>query len=193
MLPLNGGEKVPKWFCALTGEGGRKKRIWLLLGIGALLCFLVAFWPFGQSETSAQPAVSQSQDSFQEQYRQNLQTQVEELLGQMDGVGQVKVYLTLSTTQQTQYQSDSSRQTDRTTGGDQSSYQDSADQQVVLVEDDQGNSKALVSSVKLPKVQGVAVICDGGDSPTVQKNISDAVGALLDIGASQISIARRAG
>ena len=111
----------------------------------------------------------------------------------MAGVGQVKVYLTLSSTQQTQYQSDSSRQTDRTTGTEQSSYQENAEEQVVLVEDDQGNSKALISSVKLPKVQGVAVICDGGDSPAVQKNISDAVSALLDIGASQISIARRAG
>ena len=123
----------------------------------------------------------------------SLQTQVEELLGQMAGVGQVKVYLTLSSTQQTQYQSDSSHQTDRTTGTEQSSYQENAEEQVVVVEDDQGNSKALVSSVKLPKVQGVAVICDGGDSPAVQKNISDAVSALLDIGASQISIARRAG
>ena len=184
---------MPKWFCALTGEGGRKKRVWLLLGVGAVLCLLVAFWPFGQKEASSQSTSSQSQDSFEEQYRLSLQTQVEDLLGQMAGVGQVKVYLTLSTTQQTQYQSDSSRQTDRKTGGEQSSYQDSTDEQVVLVEDDAGNSKALVSSVKLPKVQGVAVICDGGDNPTVQKNISDAVSALLNIGASQISIARRAG
>lgn len=184
---------MPKWFCALAGEGGRKKRVWLLLGCGALLCLLVAFWPFGQGEVSSQAAVSQTQDSFEEEYRLSLQTQVEELLGQMAGVGQVKVYLTLSTTQETQYQSDSSRQTDQTTGSQQSSYQDSAEQQVVLVEDDAGNSKALVSSVKLPTVQGVAVICDGGDSPTVQKNISDAVSALLNIGASQISITRRAG
>ncbi len=184
---------MPRWLSAFTGEGGRKKRVWLLLGCGAFLCLLVAFWPFGGEETSATPTVSQTQDDFQEQYRQNLQAQVEELLREMDGVGQVKVYLTLSSTQQTEYQSDSTRQTDRTTGGEQSSYQDSAEEQVVLVEDDQGNAKALVSSVTLPKVQGVAVICDGGDSPTVQKNISDAVSALLDIGASQISIARRAG
>ncbi|HIR40213.1 MAG TPA: hypothetical protein IAB36_00075 [Candidatus Egerieicola pullicola] len=184
---------MPKWLCALTSEGGRKKRVWLLLGVGALLCLLVAFWPFGEQKTAPQPTTSQSQDSFEEQYRLSLQTQVEELLGQMAGVGQVKVYLTLSSTQQTQYQSDSSRQTDRITGTEQSSYQENAEEQVVLVEDDQGNSKALISSVKLPKVQGVAVICDGGDSPAVQKNISDAVSALLDIGASQISIARRAG
>lgn len=184
---------MPKWFCALAGEGGRKKRVWLLLGCGALLCLLVAFWPFGQGEVSSQATPSQTQDSFEEEYRLSLQTQVEELLGQMAGVGQVKVYLTLSTTQQTQYQSDSSRQTDQTTGSQQSSYQDSTEQQVVLVEDDAGNSKALVSSVKLPAVQGVAVICDGGDSPTVQKNISDTVSALLNIGASQISITRRAG
>ena len=151
---------------------------------------LLAFW---RTENCSSTHHLPVQDSFEEQYRLSLQTQVEELLGQMAGVGQVKVYLTLSSTQQTQYQSDSSRQTDRTTGTEQSSYQENAEEQVVLVEDDQGNSKALISSVKLPKVQGVAVICDGGDSPAVQKNISDAVSALLDIGASQISIARRAG
>lgn len=184
---------MPKWLCALTGEEGRRRRVWLLLGSGALLCLLVAFWPFGKEEASTSSAVSQTQDDFQEQYRLSLQTQVEELLGEMEGVGRVKVYLTLSSTQKTQYQSDSSRQTDRTDGEAQTAYQDSAEQQVVLVEDDQGNSKALVSSVLLPQVQGVAVVCDGGDSPTVQKRISDAVSALLNIGASQISIARRAG
>ncbi len=188
-----GVKGMPKWFCALAGEEGRKKRVWLLLGGGALLCLLVAFWPFDQKETSSESSASQTQDSFEEEYRLSLQAQVEELLNQMDGVGEAKVYLTLSTTQETQYQSDTSRQTDQSTGSEQSSYQDSTEQQVVLVEDDAGNTKALVSSVKLPKVQGVAVVCDGGDSPTVQKNISDAVSALLNIGASQISISRRAG
>ena len=67
---------MPKWFCALAGEGGRKKRVWLLLGCGALLCLLVAFWPFGQGEVSSQAAVSQTQDSFEEEYRLSLQTQV---------------------------------------------------------------------------------------------------------------------
>ena len=65
---------MPKWFCALAGEGGRKKRVWLLLGCGALLCLLVAFWPFGQGEVSSQATPFQTQDSFEEEYRLNLQT-----------------------------------------------------------------------------------------------------------------------
>ena len=102
---------MPKWLCALTSEGGGKNGSGCCWGGGrcsACWCLL----PFGEQKTAPQPTTSQSQDSFEEQYRLSLQTQVEELLGQMAGVGQVKVYLTLSSTQQTQYQSDSSRQTE---------------------------------------------------------------------------------
>ena len=51
-------------------------------------------------------------------------------------------------------------------------------------------SGSRIISVSPPRVLGVGVVCEGGGSGEVSERITDAVGALFDIGANRISVTK---
>lgn len=51
-------------------------------------------------------------------------------------------------------------------------------------------SGSRIVSVSPPRVLGVGVVCEGGGSGEVSERITDAVGALFDIGANRISVTK---
>ena len=50
------------------------------------------------------------------------------------------------------------------------------------------SSRGEVSAVRYPQVCGVAVVCKGGNVPTIEKELADLIGAVLGISAAQISV-----
>ena len=55
-----------------------------------------------------------------------------------------------------------------------------------------GNTAGLIETVYAPEVLGVAVVCTGGDDPTVQADITALVQALTDVGTHHITVAKMA-
>ena len=62
----------------------------------------------------------------------------------------------------------------------------------IILQSNGSRDEGLVIKVIQPKIRGVAIVCEGGDSAYVQQRITQAVTAVLDIGASRVSIARMA-
>jgi stage III sporulation protein AG len=50
------------------------------------------------------------------------------------------------------------------------------------------SSRGEVSAVRYPQVCGVAVVCKGGNVPTIEKELADLIGAVLGISSAQISV-----
>ena len=74
---------------------------------------------------------------------------------------------------------------------DSSSDKTSKDYQNQYVIVDNGKTKeALVKKVLKPSVTGVIVVCEGGNSLSVQEKILTAVSAVLDLSTNKICVAK---
>ena len=106
--------------------------------------------------------------------------QLAQILAQIEGVGRVKVMLTVAEGEKTLYQSDESIST-----GDNSS---SVRKETILISDGNRNQQALVTQVLSPKYKGAVVVCQGADIPAVKWAIVEAVSKATGLGADQISV-----
>lgn len=106
--------------------------------------------------------------------------QLEELLAQIDGAGEVQVMLTELTGERTVYQ----------TNDDDSSSKESSssNKEAVIITDSQRNQVGLVKQIIPPTYQGAVIVCEGADDPTVRLAIVNAVSNLTGLGANQISV-----
>ena len=68
------------------------------------------------------------------------------------------------------------------------SSRESKDKYVIV--DGTGEEKGIVVRVREPEIRGVAVVCEGAGSQTVQQQIVRTVTALLGISSAQVSVAK---
>lgn len=153
-------------------------RVLVVLGIvGVLLICLSEFITFTPKPEDAQ-SETQTAD-----FCENTEEKLESILAQMQGAGRVQVMVTLESSDEKIYAADA--KTDTKSGAD--SQQKSTDEKYVLIDSNNGDDGILLKT-NAPKVKGVIVVCDGGDDPSVVKQITDAVSAALGIGANRISV-----
>lgn len=163
------GEGTTFDFRALLEKQNRTRLAVVLGGAAMLLLLLSELLPATPSES---PAVSASQASA---YREQLEAQLQDLIGQIDGAGATTVMVTLETGEETVYATDT-----------QSGQTQSQETHVLL---DDGT--ALAQTVYYPQVCGVAVVCDGGGDVRVAARITELVRALLDISSTRICVEQR--
>lgn len=163
------GEGTTFDFRALLEKQNRTRLAVVLGGAAMLLLLLSELLPATPSEI---PAASASQASA---YREQLEAQLQDLIGQIDGAGATTVMVTLETGEETVYATDT-----------QSGQTQSQETHVLL---DDGT--ALAQTVYYPQVCGVAVVCDGGGDVRVAARITELVRALLDISSTRICVEQR--
>ena len=110
----------------------------------------------------------------------NIEEELEEILKQTDGVGNVKVLLTKGEGEETIYQTDTesaNKETERTKRSN-----------TVTVTDSDRSQTGLVKQVNPPTYLGAVIVCQGGDNPQVQLKVIDAVSKATGLGANCISV-----
>jgi stage III sporulation protein AG len=117
-----------------------------------------------------------SQTEELDRYRSKMKQELVELLGQVQGVGTVEVMLTLKAS------------TEKVTLKDSTDKGDSTQEETVLIEDSDKNSSPYVLQEKEPELEGVVIVCDGGDDVSVKKEITEAVSALFQIETHKIKV-----
>lgn len=154
-----------------------KKRVNVLVVAGLTGLILLAFSEWIPQEDSKRPeAVQPSEQSSYQDYAAELETELQQLIGKVDGVGAVQVMVTLESGEQNAYATDS-----------QSDAEGEYTRDHVLV----GNG-GLLETVYTPKILGVAVVCEGGEKPSVQNQVSALVAALTGVGSNHITVAKMA-
>lgn len=159
---------------------GEKKLLNLTVAAGILGMLLIGIseWiPECQPEQAAETESTVSALSAEE-YASELETRLETLIQQMEGAGNVRVMVTMAESSRTVYA------TDTETDGNGSTRSEH------LLLADGSSPPALVETTQLPQVQGVAVLCEGGDNAAVQARITEMVDVLTGAGASHISVER---
>ena len=157
--------------------GPMKLGIVLLCGI---LLILLSYGKGGsagennEAETGAVPVEDQQTDM--EQYKIKREQELKELLQKVDGVGKVELMLTLKGSNE------------KVTLKDNTYKGEDTEEETVLIEDSDRNSSPYILQEKEPEVEGVVIVCEGGEDAATKREISEAVCALFQIESHKIKI-----
>lgn len=154
-----------------------------LLGMGLILCSeLLA----GEEPKKSEPAMKQPEQQNAQQSEQQLQQRLEEIISQIDGVGECSVMLTFEESERSVYavEDSVSQEQDRQTNSGSSSSQ----KRLVLIEDGEGGNQPVLEKTVRPQVNGVVVVCQGAKSMTVCQQVTEAVTTVLGIRSTQVCV-----
>lgn len=164
---------------ALCRRTGRTTWILVMGTAGMLLIFLSGLGgeePAAQQPEPVQTGSQQTEDAYQAAAEQELT----ELLGQIRGVGRVHVLLRISGSETQVYAREEKTETDGSRTSRESRH--------VLLGSGSTQS-ALVEQTQAPRITGVVVVCEGGDSIQVKEQIYQAVSVACSISTAQIYVA----
>ena len=139
------------------------------IGAAALVGIILLVLPTGERQETKAAEGKASVD---------LEREMEEILANIQGVGQVKVLLTEDTDGTLQLARDM-----EVSG--ESEYSSST---VVL--EGEGGDEPLVVQTVYPAYRGALVVCSGGEDPAVKLTVTEAVAALTGLTSDRITVAK---
>ena len=179
-----------KFLAALHKMKREQMIIWLLL----LALAVVIFWPVdsGQEDVPAETVEQEETDAGTAGPEQAMEQALADTLAQVEGVGAVRVALTLESTNKKIVEKDvpDSQSSETRQSGDETSESSSSSQEETTVyeRDSSGGETPFVISEEFPAVRGVLVVAEGGDNPVVVQEIQEAVMALFHVEAHKIKV-----
>lgn len=110
----------------------------------------------------------------------SMEQRLEEILGQIEGAGKVRVLLTERTGERYRYQSDE----DITDTTDSTASR----RDTVIITDSDRSQQGLLCQIDPPEYRGAVVICQGAERASVRLAIVQAVSNATGLGADRISV-----
>ena len=136
---------------------------------------------------------SQNIEISGDDYCEKLEKRLEDLISKIDGIGEVKVMITLKATEEkivlteVSYEKNDENNTDSSgVVNTKNSYKE--DRVVVYEEGSDGNKVPYVTKEKAPEIEGIAVIAEGGNNADNVLKISEIAQALFGISSHKISV-----
>lgn len=145
-----------------------------------------------QTETTNSSG-SQNIEISGDDYCEKLEKRLEDLISKIDGIGEVKVMITLKATEEkivlteVSYEKNDENSTDSSgVVNTKNSYKE--DRVVVYEEGSDGNKVPYVTKENAPEIEGIAVIAEGGNNADNVLKISEIAQALFGISSHKISV-----
>lgn len=165
-------DKLKDFYRRLTGS---KKAMTIAAALGIAGMIMILFSGGKEDEIQQENVPEAPEERVWTDYCSDTERRLEELLSAIDGVGEVKVMITVSSTEEYIYAQAESVNGDR------------KENEYVTVRTEKGE-EALLKQVNTPVITGVAAVCEGGRSDKVREEIYRTVTAVLDIPASRIYV-----
>ncbi|MGN1166252.1 MAG: stage III sporulation protein AG [Lachnospiraceae bacterium] len=188
----------------------RKDQLMILLLVGVL--FLVITIPTGNEKKENNNTEDQNKSGSgesgltEQEYVSYMERQLEEILSQMEGAGEVKVMITLKESSEKVIEKDLETSSEKVSekdsqGGERTTTSETFAETTIYGENDEnatlGSTEGTtgqgpyVSKELTPRVEGVVVVATGGDNAVVIKNITEAVQALFSVDTHKIRIVKK--
>ncbi len=164
--------EIGKWPEKIAGLLKKYKYPIILLCIGMILMGLPSF--SGEKKPAVQEATAPTSPE------PSIQQELEQILENIYGAGDVRVMLTISQGEKTMYQTD-------VVSGITENSQDT-DTDTVIVSDGEGGEQGLVQQKLSPVYQGAIILCQGADSPSVRLAITQAVSKVTGLATDRIAV-----
>lgn len=162
-----GDKKRPTGVIGYLKEKGR---LWLLVGGVVAGVLLLLLGGLGSKEQETVSHTEESTESAAEltAYRTALETELEALCESVNGVSQAQVMVTLGSGHRVVYVTDEKGQV-ATTGN--------------------GSSEApIYRTLQPPIVEGVGIVCRGGEIPAVQRTLTELISTTLGVPSNRVYI-----
>lgn len=114
-------------------------------------------------------------------YVNNLTDELTNIISNINGVGACKVMITLKNTSESIYAQNSEISTNDSSSSENNEY--------VIYNGENGDVPILLKE-NFPEIEGVAVVCSGGDNIAVREQIIKCVSALFNISSNRISVSK---
>ena len=164
--------KLEKW----TGLLKKYRLAALVVLLGVVLMLLPTG---GKAQTSGDSSELPGETYLLEETEQRMA----EVLGTIDGVGRVRIMLTLRAGSSLRLAEDSSLSD--STGG-----QTKQEKQVLTVNRGSGRQEVVVTQQLYPTYQGAVVVCEGAGSSSVRLAVVNAVSVLTGLSSDRISVVK---
>ncbi len=128
-----------------------------------------------------------------DEYIEQLENKLEQTIEGMEGAGKVHVMITLESSgekildKNQPYESSSEVVKEEGKESEQSTIQ--SESETVLIDVD-GNTSPIIIQERYPKIEGVVVVCEGGDNTAISLRIKEAVQALFSVDAHKIVVCK---
>ena len=195
---LTGGKKLDKDQCLI------------IILVGILLCVIalparkndaesdisyISNGTIDHNITEEEGGASQGNPENAESYAEYWEKRLEDALTCVDGVGIVRVLITLKESEHRIVEKDgpeeysNTKETDAA-GGSRTIGESRTERNTIYTVDENGQNVPYVIKTIPPTVEGVVVIAQGAQTQSVQDNIIDAIQVLFDIDANKIKIVK---
>ena len=178
----------------------QKEKAWIIFLLGVF--FLLIATPFSnqssketkQKERKGSEVIAHtSEKEEKDAYIDLIENKLEKTIGEMEGAGKVVVMVTLKNNgekildknQPYESQSEKSRE-----DGKESEHNNIKSSQETVLVNRQGDTDPIVVQEKYPSIEGVVVVCEGGDNSTLEFRIKEAVAALFSIDSHKIVVCK---
>ena len=191
-----------------TGENNNKKKIENLVFLIVLVIITVVIiniiWngdkttnkEQSNNDTSKQLATTNNQTINQNQTQgtseTDLETRLEEILSQIQGVGEVKVLLNYSESSEVVAMYNETSRTSNTeetdTEGGTRTIQETDTQKDIIYQEEEGQKTPITQKIVQPKIEGAIITAKGANQANVKTNIIQAVEAVTGLATHKIQV-----
>lgn len=179
----------------------KKKITWKDFGVEKILLIAIAgiiLLVTNVSERRARTDTAEKKEaentvaaSENEAYITDLENKLVHILGNVDGVGQVEVMITLEASRESVLNKDDSEELEaesETSDGTKNERKNSRRENETVLADADGESAPYVVKELEPAVAGVVIACEGADSNTVKEAVTEAAQVLFGIPVNRIKV-----
>ncbi len=171
-------EKIKK-VSEFLEDRDRKRKLIVITGIiGVLLILLSEInLPFSKEAESSYSSF----DGDYSAYVNSLNDELTDIISSIKGVGECRVMITLKNTNEKVYAQNSNNSFSDSSNSKNNEY--------VFYESNSGDAPILLKE-NFPDIEGVAVVCSGGDDYAVRESVIRCVCALFNISTSRVSVSK---
>ncbi len=175
----------------------QKEKAWIVFLLGVF--FLLIASPFSKRTPPKTKQISSKEDEViaetpeKDAYIDLVEHKLEKTIGEMEGAGKVVVMVTLKNNgekildknQPYESQIEKSREE-----GKESEHNNIKSSQETVLVNQQGDTEPIVIQEKFPAIEGVVVVCEGGDDAALEFRIKEAVSALFSIDSHKVVVCK---
>lgn len=160
---------------------GKKNLILVAIAIFIMVLLLVSEFLTPENTESIS---KENTEIYSSQYIEKTEKELEALLENISGAGEVKVMITLENCYENVFAKGYSEKNDSKTDSQKSE----SEEEYIIIKNGSNNEECLVVKVYEPTVKGVAVIAQGAGNTQVKNSITQTVCALFDISTAKVSV-----
>lgn len=160
---------------------GKKNVLLITIAISIMLLLLLSEFFVGKG---SEDVPKENTEIYSSRYIEKTEKELEALLENISGAGDVEVMLTLENCYENVYAKGHTEKTDNKID----SQKNESEEEYIIIKNGSSNEECLVVKVYEPTVKGVAVIAQGADSTHVKNAITQTVCALFDISSAKVSV-----